>query len=131
MRRLEERKAAAKAAPAAIRAPVGETWRRSAPTPATPTRSGNNSPRPTPESPSSVPRTRPPLFASQPESGGGWRAREAARASGSTTAVVDTTGNAANGELETSKLSGGDEDGFQTVPSKRQNVWRPKRGRGI
>lgn len=130
MRRSEERKAAAKAVPAAVRPAVGDTWRRGgAPTPATPARSGTSSPRPTPESPSLVQRTRPPLFASHPDSGGGWRAREAAKASGSTTAVADTTSNTANGEPEAPKPSGGDEDGFQTVPSKRQ-VWRPKRGRG-
>lgn len=129
MRRREERKAA-KAAPVTSRVP-DETWRRGPPAVSgVPSRSGTSSPRPAPDSSAAVPRTRPPLFAGKTGSEGGWRVRETARQAASAMAGTDTASSAANGEAEASKPSGEDDDGFQTVP-KRQQVWRPKRGRGI
>lgn len=152
MRRREERAAAARVPPARTGPPGratptdGDVWRRGSAGAAiaTPPRSGANSPRPAPESPSGLPRTRPSMFASKPTEGG-WREREAAKkVAGATaggepraaTATMAAGNREAGGSTSASAsapaeggASAADNDGFQTVPKKA--VWRPSRGRGI
>lgn len=122
-------------APSAVRANGGESgWRRDTPansTPPTPTRASNaveSAQRPESPSPAAaVPRYRPGAA-----TGGGWRAREEAKAKEMATAVPPRVAAAsprpaspAHSAKEEPKT---DDDGFQTV-DKRGSVWRARRGR--
>ncbi|KAF8527868.1 hypothetical protein BU17DRAFT_38847 [Hysterangium stoloniferum] len=150
MRRREERAAASKtpltrAGPPIRATPAEGVWRRTsqAAGTATPSRSGTDSSRPIPESPSGPQRTRPIVFSGKP---GGWKEREAAKeaakkvtsAPDGAAPVATATTVVGNGEASspsastpvsgTGRASAADDDGFQTVPKKA--VWRSSRGRG-
>ena len=125
-------------APSAVRVNGEPGWRRDTPansTPPTPTRASNvaeSVQRPESPSPAAVPRYKPGGAA-----GGGWRAREEAKAKETATAVpsrvAGTASRPGSPALPAKEEPKTDDDGFQTVESKRGGggggVWRPRRGR--
>ncbi|KAF7290300.1 Eukaryotic translation initiation factor 3 subunit A [Mycena chlorophos] len=126
----------ASAATAAATEGGGGVWRRSAAAtpnssnPATPTRAqalaGNGTP-PRAESPSPAPaKYTPGAFTRGGAPGGGWRDREAAKASGAPAATPPAPSSPA--PPATKEEPQKDDDGFQTV--SKPGVWRPRRGRG-
>ncbi|KAI0331567.1 hypothetical protein GY45DRAFT_1275700 [Cubamyces sp. BRFM 1775] len=119
LRRQAERKAqqaAAAAAPARPAAPAAETggvWRR--PAAAVPSRADTATP-PRSESPAAAPKYRPGALG-----GGGWRAREAAKAAGTTGTASGENTPARPSTPATpvpAKEPSKDDDGFQTVQKK-------------
>lgn len=128
--------------PSAVRANGGDPgWRRDTPansTPPTPTRHTNvveSSKRPESPSPAAAPKYRPGALG-----GGGWRAREEAKAKEETKAkdpaiavparVAAPSPRPSSPALPAKDEPKADNDGFQTVESKRgSGVWRPRRGR--
>ncbi|KAL1729149.1 hypothetical protein EV714DRAFT_285140 [Schizophyllum commune] len=135
-RRRAERRAAERAAPAAAsgrpsifgrNAPAAETggnaWRRSTPVPE---RTASPAPAaPTPVAADAAPaKYRPGALGG----GGGWRAREQAKAAGASGTPSPRPASPAQPPASPAKADAPkDDDGFQTVASR--GVWRPRRGR--
>lgn len=101
------------------RTPVkDDAWRRDSPAaaaaaPPTPTRAA-----------ATLPKEAAPIFRPGAAGGGGWRAREAARAAGGVPSRPESPAPQAAAPKETPA----EEDGFQKVPAKA--VWKPKRLQG-
>ena len=104
----------------------GGVWRRSAPSATVAAGAGSTPPdSPAPSAPTGG-KYVPGAFRRGGAAGGGWREREAARATGGGAGSGTNTPvrPASPAVVETPKAN--DDDGFQTVTSNKQGAWRPR-----